>query len=86
MTDVVTWAESMVEPLRARAAEAERLRQLPDETIDEAAAAGFFRALMPTELGGPESGSMPSPTPPARSLAGACRRRGRSRSSRCTTG
>ena len=56
MSDIVSWAESMVDPLRGRALEAERLRQLPDETIDEAAAAGFFRALMPTELGGDQAG------------------------------
>ena len=56
MTDVVNWAGSMVEPLRGRALEAERVRQLPAETVEEASAAGFFRALMPAELGGTESG------------------------------
>lgn len=56
MPDVVAWAESMVDPLRGRALAAERLRQLPDETVDEAAEAGFFRALMPTELGGGQAG------------------------------
>ena len=59
MADVVNWAETMVEPLRARALEAERLRRLPDETVEEASAVGFVRALMPNELGGAESGEVP---------------------------
>lgn len=56
MTDFVAWAETMVEPLSARALDAERRRELPPETIDESAAAGFFRALMPRELGGEQAG------------------------------
>ena len=55
MPDVVAWAESMVEPLRDRAREADQLRQLPDATVEEAAAAGFFRTMMPTELGGSQA-------------------------------
>jgi len=42
----------MVSTLRARAAEAETLRQLPQATIDEVAAAGAFGLVMPTEVGG----------------------------------
>lgn len=55
-TDFTRWAESMVEPLRTRALEAEQRRELHAETVEEAADAGFFRALMPTELGGAGAG------------------------------
>ncbi len=49
---ILDWARSRVEPLRQRAAEAERLRELPPATLDEAQQRGFFRRLMPVELGG----------------------------------
>jgi len=56
MTDLIRWAERMVPPLRARAADAETRRELPPETIADAETAGFFRALMPTEAGGSAAG------------------------------
>jgi alkylation response protein AidB-like acyl-CoA dehydrogenase len=46
------WAESMVEPLAARAQEAERLRELPKATIDDAERAGLFKMVVPVELDG----------------------------------
>ena len=49
---VVAWAETMVAPLSARAAEAERLRELPRATIDDVEKAGVFRMVVPREIGG----------------------------------
>lgn len=50
--EVVAWAESMVAPLAERAAEAEKRRELPAATIEDAKAAGVFKMVVPTELGG----------------------------------
>jgi len=50
--DLIAWAEGMVEPLRDRAAEAERIRELPAVTIDDALSADIFRAVVPTDRGG----------------------------------
>src|SRR5690348_12210356 len=44
----------MVPRLRARAADAERLRRIPDETVKELHASGLMRALQPRRVGGSE--------------------------------
>ncbi|MDX2165413.1 MAG: acyl-CoA dehydrogenase family protein [Deltaproteobacteria bacterium] len=44
--------ESLVPALEARAADAERLRRLPDATIADAAASGLFSMLVPVARGG----------------------------------
>ena len=49
-------ARAMLPALRERAAEAEQLRTLPKETVDEFIAAGFFRILQPARFGGYELG------------------------------
>ena len=47
-------AEAMLPRLRERAARAEELRRVPDETIDEFTEAGFFRVFQPARYGGYE--------------------------------
>jgi len=47
-------AESLVPILRERAAKAEALRRLPDETIDDLHDSGLFRMLQPARYGGSE--------------------------------
>ena len=53
---IVENARAMVPRLRARIAETERLRQLPEETIKEAAEAGIFSLFVPKSLGGAGGG------------------------------
>jgi hypothetical protein len=43
-------ATSLVPTLRARAAEAEQLRRLPDGNVAELRAAGLFKVLQPSSL------------------------------------
>jgi 3-hydroxy-9,10-secoandrosta-1,3,5(10)-triene-9,17-dione monooxygenase len=50
--DAIEWAESMVEPLVARAQQAEQLRQVPQETIDECNAVDAFALVSPKSVGG----------------------------------
>lgn len=50
--EVLAWAESMVPRLAARAAEAERLRRLPPQTIADCDAAGIWTLVVPRSLGG----------------------------------
>lgn len=50
--ELMAWAASMVEPLSNRAYEASQLRQLPQATIDDAEAAGLFKMLVPSHVGG----------------------------------
>ncbi|MGW4999801.1 3-hydroxy-9,10-secoandrosta-1,3,5(10)-triene-9,17-dione monooxygenase oxygenase subunit [Streptomyces hydrogenans] len=50
--DVLTAVRALAPALRARAAEAEELRRLPDATVGELAATGFFRLLRPRAHGG----------------------------------
>jgi 3-hydroxy-9,10-secoandrosta-1,3,5(10)-triene-9,17-dione monooxygenase len=50
--EVIEWANSMVGPLAQRATEAEQLRQLPQVTLDDTDAAGIFKMVVPTEVGG----------------------------------
>ncbi|MEM7340072.1 MAG: acyl-CoA dehydrogenase family protein [Actinomycetota bacterium] len=68
---LVTWAEEMVTPLAARAADAEAMRQLPQATVDDAADAGFFAAVLSERLGGGALG-LRSLTDATRILAHGC--------------
>src|SRR5258708_30966447 len=47
-------AEALVPILRERAAKAEELRRLPDETIEDLHRSGLFRILQPKRVGGSE--------------------------------
>ncbi|MGH7036244.1 MAG: acyl-CoA dehydrogenase family protein, partial [Stellaceae bacterium] len=47
-------ARALVPALRQRAAETERLRRVPDETLAELHASGIFRMLQPRRVGGSE--------------------------------
>src|SRR5258708_20984155 len=47
-------AEALVPSLRERAAKAEELRRLPDETIEDLHRSGLFRILQPKRVGGSE--------------------------------
>lgn len=50
--DAVAWAESMVEPLAARAREAEEMRRVPQATIDDCNAVDAFALVSPAAVGG----------------------------------
>ena len=50
--ELVARARALAPALRARAAEAERLRRVPDSTIEELRAAGLWRILRPERFGG----------------------------------
>jgi len=52
MTEILTAVDAMVPRLRERAAHAEELRRLPEETVREAAEAGFLGMLTPRRWGG----------------------------------
>ena len=52
--EILERARDLVPVLRARATDAERLRRMPDETVADFAAAGFYRALQPARYGGLE--------------------------------
>ena len=52
--DMIARAEAMLPALRERAAEAEKNRRLPDETVAEFRAAGFPKILQPKRFGGYE--------------------------------
>ena len=47
-------ARELVPALRARAAMAEELRRVPDESIADLHKAGLFRAFQPRRIGGSE--------------------------------
>ena len=47
-------AEALIPTLRARAAETEALRRIPDETIADLVDSGLIRATLPARLGGAE--------------------------------
>ena len=49
---LVARAASLVPTLRARAAEAEQFRRLPDANVAELRAAGLFKVLQPRRCGG----------------------------------
>jgi 3-hydroxy-9,10-secoandrosta-1,3,5(10)-triene-9,17-dione monooxygenase len=50
--DAMTWAESMVPALADRAAQAEQLREVPRETMDECEAVDAFALVVPERSGG----------------------------------
>ncbi len=52
--DALQWAESLVPRLAERAAQAEVLRELPADTIDEVTRSGAFGLVMPVEMGAGE--------------------------------
>jgi 3-hydroxy-9,10-secoandrosta-1,3,5(10)-triene-9,17-dione monooxygenase len=52
--ELIARAEALVPRLRGRAAKAEALRRIPDQTIDELHAAGLLRMLQPARVGGAE--------------------------------
>jgi 3-hydroxy-9,10-secoandrosta-1,3,5(10)-triene-9,17-dione monooxygenase len=52
--ELMARAEALVPQLRERAARAEELRQMPDETIADLHSAGLFRMLQPARVGGSE--------------------------------
>ena len=54
--ELVAHAERLVPTLRERAAQAETLRRLPDETIADVVAAGLTRTAQPKRFGGSELG------------------------------
>ncbi|MDB4967065.1 MAG: hypothetical protein JWN44_2754 [Myxococcales bacterium] len=54
MEEVLARARALVPTLRERAAEADRLRRLPDETVADLKRAGLFRLLQPSRWGGAE--------------------------------
>ncbi|MCP5029593.1 MAG: acyl-CoA dehydrogenase [Actinomycetia bacterium] len=50
--ELMIWAEGMVGSLGERAGETERLRELPAATIADAEEVGYFKMVVPAELGG----------------------------------
>jgi 3-hydroxy-9,10-secoandrosta-1,3,5(10)-triene-9,17-dione monooxygenase len=52
--EMIARARELLPALRARAAEADRLRRVPDETIADFKRAGFFKMLQPSRFGGYE--------------------------------
>ena len=54
LEELLARAEALVPVLRERAAQAEELRRLPDETIEDLHRAGLFRILQPKRVGGSE--------------------------------
>ena len=52
VADLVRQAAQLVPALRARAAEAERLRRIPDETVADLVNSGLLRIATPTRYGG----------------------------------
>jgi len=54
--DIVARAEALAPVLRERAAEAERLRRVPDETMADLIAAGLTRIVKPSRHGGYDMG------------------------------
>jgi 3-hydroxy-9,10-secoandrosta-1,3,5(10)-triene-9,17-dione monooxygenase len=53
-TELLRRAEALAPILAARAAETDALRRLPDQTVADFQAAGFFRMLQPARWGGAE--------------------------------
>ena len=52
--ELLARAEGLIPVLRERAARAEELRRLPDETIEDLHKSGLFRVLQPKRVGGSE--------------------------------
>src|SRR2546425_12461656 len=58
---LLDYARELAPIIQAHAAEAERLRRLPEPVLGELKAAGFFRMWLPKEVGGyelPPAGTM----------------------------
>src|SRR5215475_486288 len=53
-TELLARAEALIPVLRERAARAEELRRIPDETIADLHSSGLFRMLQPARVGGSE--------------------------------
>ena len=49
--ELLARAEALIPVLRERAARAEELRRLPDETIEDLHKSGLFRVLQPKRVG-----------------------------------
>ncbi|MDN5757054.1 MAG: flavin-dependent monooxygenase [Tomitella sp.] len=69
--EVLERVDALLPAIRGRADEAEELRVLPQETLDDLQEAGFFRLLQPKQWGGYESDPVTYYTA-VRNLAGAC--------------
>jgi 3-hydroxy-9,10-secoandrosta-1,3,5(10)-triene-9,17-dione monooxygenase len=54
LTELVERAKALLSPLRERALEAETLRRVPDQTVQDFLDAGLFRILQPKRWGGYE--------------------------------
>lgn len=67
-SEIVRRVRELAPVLGERAAAAEAARRLPDETIEDLAAAGLFGMLVPAKFGGPELGF--------EAMAAACREAG----------
>ena len=52
LEEVLERAEALVPRLRERAAQTEKLRRVPDETVQDFLSAGLFRVLQPKHWGG----------------------------------
>jgi 3-hydroxy-9,10-secoandrosta-1,3,5(10)-triene-9,17-dione monooxygenase len=52
--ELLARAEALIPVLHERAARAEELRRLPDETIEDLHKSGLFRVLQPKRVGGSE--------------------------------
>jgi len=57
--DVLERAEALVEPLASRAADAEKLRRLTDDTMQDLVDSGLLGMVVPTSLGGSGLGLAP---------------------------
>ena len=82
---LIARAEALAPTLAGRAAQDAQGR-IPAETIADMQAAGFFKVLQPKRYGGYGSIRRRSSTSRSRSRAAACRPRGCTASSACTTG
>jgi alkylation response protein AidB-like acyl-CoA dehydrogenase len=71
MNDALAAVDAMVPRLRERAAHAEELRRLPEETVREAAEGGFLGMLTPRRWGGSQC-DFPTFLEATRRLATAC--------------
>lgn len=71
MSPILDAVDAMVPRLAVRAAEAEALRRLPDETVTEAQASGYLAMLTPKRWGGGEQG-FPTFLEATRRLAHGC--------------
>ncbi|CRH11488.1 dehydrogenase [Mycobacterium tuberculosis] len=83
-TEIEILAEKIARWARARSAEIERDRRLPDELVTRLREAGLLRATMPREVAAPDAGrfaagstTRTSCSPAASSTTGKCRRSSR---------